>query len=250
MKVVRIGPVRLQSPFAIARSSSEAPSKSGIHVDTLMSRRLLMVTAQAALFGLICVACNTKGNEARKRIAPDYDKDTGKLTLLKYDSNGNGVVDTWCYMDGVRVVRIEIDTDENGSIDRWEYYNADSKLEKIAFSRANDGKPDAWAYPGPDGTMERIESSTRRDGKISRIEHYSKGVLVSADEDTDGDGRMDKWETYAGDRLASVAFDTTHRGTPDRRLIYNADGSARVEVDTVGNGRFVAVNSGTLPSPR
>ena len=27
--------------------------------------------------------------------------------LLKYDSNGNGKVDTWSYMDGARIVRIE-----------------------------------------------------------------------------------------------------------------------------------------------
>ena len=217
----------------------------------MVSQRPLAATAGAVLIGLICVACDIRVNEASKRIAPEYDKATGKLILLKYDSNGNGVVDTWSYMDGTRIVRIEIDQDENGTIDRWEYYSPDSKLEKIGFSRSNDGRQDAWSHPGPDGTIERIESSTRRDGKISRIEHYSKGLLVSAEEDSDGDGRMDKWETYAGDRLAWVAFDMTHRGTPDRRLIYNADGSVRVEVDTAGNGRFVGVNDkGTPANPR
>ena len=57
-----------------------------------------------------------------ERIEPVYDPKTGKLQLLKYDSNGNGAIDTWSYMDGARAVRIDIDSDEDGKIDRWEYY--------------------------------------------------------------------------------------------------------------------------------
>src|SRR6476469_4456453 len=63
------------------------------------------------------VGCTKSTAQAGKRITPEYDQATGKLKLLKYDSNGNGVVDTWSYMDGPRVVRIEIDTDEDGRID-------------------------------------------------------------------------------------------------------------------------------------
>src|SRR5262249_34523061 len=203
------------------------------------SRAALVMLIAAAAVG--AAACDRASVEAKKRIAPEYDKKTGKLTLLKYDSNGNGKIDTWSYMDGARVVRIEIDKDENGTIDRWEYYGADQKLEKTGFSRANDGKEDAWSYAGPDGSVERIEISTRRDGKVSRIERFRNNVLVSAEEDGDGDGRMDKWETYDRNRLASVAFDTTGRGTPDRRLIYGTDGSARVAVGHDGTGHFVAV---------
>jgi len=203
---------------------------------------------QAALIGSILVvaqfaaACDRAGDEARKRMSAEYDKATGKLSLLKYDSDGNGKVDTWSYMDGPRVVRIEIDKNEDGKIDRWEYYDANQKLERIGTSRAQDGKEDSWSYLGDDGTIARIDVSTKHDGKITRVEHYQKDVLVSAEEDGDGDGKMDKWETYDGERLASIAFDTTHRGTPDRRLIYGADGTARLEVDAKGTGQFVTVN--------
>jgi len=203
---------------------------------------------QAALIGSILVVaqisagCDRAGDEARKRMSAEYDKATGKLSLLKYDSDGNGKVDTWSYMDGPRVVRIEIDKNEDGKIDRWEYYDANQKLEKIGTSRAQDGKEDSWSYLGDDGTIARIDVSTKHDGKITRVEHYQKDVLVSAEEDGDGDGKMDKWETYDGERLASIAFDTTHRGTPDRRLIYGADGTARLEVDAKGTGQFVTVN--------
>jgi hypothetical protein len=208
-----------------------------------MKRRNLMNLLQVLAVALLAVSCGRDGAEARKRITPEYDKKTGRLALLKYDANGNGVVDTWSYMDGARVVRIEIDKDEDGKIDRWEYYGPDQKLAKVGFSRQNDGKEDAWSYPRPDGSIGRIEISTARDGKVTRIEHYQQNALVSAEEDSDGDGRMDKWERYDGARLTSVAFDTQHRGTPDRRLIYGADGSVRVETDAKGDGTFAPVSA-------
>src|SRR4051812_46413115 len=190
---------------------------------------------------LVVGGCDRKAAEARTRMSPEYDKTTGKLKLLKYDSDGNGVVDTWSYMDGARIVRIEIDKNEDGKVDRWEYYDANQKLEKIGTSRNGDGKEDSWSYPAADGSITRVDISLKHDGKVSRVEHYDKGVLVSAEEDGDGDGRMDKWEIYEGDHLSSIAFDTTHRGTPDRRLIYGAKGAARLEVDPKGTGHFVPV---------
>jgi hypothetical protein len=160
-----------------------------------------------------------------KQIQADYDQQTGRLRQLIYDSNKNGKPDSFSYMDGTRVLRVEIDKDEDGKIDRWEYYGADNKLEKVGLSRANDGKVDQWAYQGPDGTVARIDSSTKRDGKVSRTEFYEKGALVRTEEDTDGNGAIDKWETYSDGILASVAFDTEKTGRPTRRLVYGKDGS-------------------------
>lgn len=200
------------------------------------------IASGAFLFFALVLSASCRSQEP-SNIEPVYDKLTGKLQLLKYDSNRNGNVDTWSYMDGTRVIRIEIDSDEDGRIDRWEYYGADQKLERTGTSRANDGKEDAWLYPGPDGAIVRIDVSTRRDGKVTRTEYYEKGALVRAEEDSDEDGKIDKWETYEGGRLAAVAFDTVHRGAPDRRLIYGTDGSARLEVDPNGSGRFIAVNA-------
>src|SRR5436190_14785296 len=136
-------------------------------------------------------ACGSASDETKKRIEPVYDKKTGRLTLLKYDSNANGTVDTWSYMEGARVVRIEIDKDEDGKIDRWEYYTPEQKLEKIGLSREKDGREDEWMYSRPDGSVERIEISTRRDGKVTRIERYEHDAMISAEEDTDGDGAFD-----------------------------------------------------------
>src|ERR1700722_17543982 len=115
----------------------------------------------------LTLACDNGEADAKKRIEPVYDKETGKLQLLKYDAKGDGKVDTWSYMDGARIVRIEIDKDGDGKIDRWEYYGPDQKLEKIGVSRANDGKPDTWSYLGPDGSVARIEIATEKTGKVT-----------------------------------------------------------------------------------
>src|ERR1700722_7992697 len=102
-----------------------------------MRLRPTAVSSAVLALTLVLAACGDRGGN---RIEPVYDKQTGELQLLKYDSDGDGKVDTWSYMDGTRVLRIEIDKDEDGKIDRWEYYGADQKLEKIGTSRANDGK--------------------------------------------------------------------------------------------------------------
>ncbi|MGB7218273.1 MAG: hypothetical protein WBD07_05650 [Vicinamibacterales bacterium] len=164
-----------------------------------------MKGAAFVMVALSAAACGGASAGA-SRIAPEYDKKTGQLQLLKYDANGNGKVDTWSYMQGVRILRIEIDNDEDGKMDRWEYYDAGQKLERVGLS-------------------------TRGDGKAMRTEWYELDRLKRAEEDTDADGRTDKWETYESGHLTAVAFDAMHRGTPDRRLVYGPDGSVRVEVD-------------------
>ena len=171
--------------------------------------------------------------DANRQIEATYDV-TGKLRLLTYDSNGNGKPDTWSYMDGARIVRVEIDKDEDGAIDRWEYYDANQRLERVGTSRANDGNVDTWTYPAADadGTTSRVELSTKRDGRVTRTEFYEGGVLARAQEDTDGNGAVDKWETYANGVVSSVAFDTEGTGHPTRRLAYGANGQV-IRVETV-----------------
>ena len=110
---------------------------------------------RALLFCALAFGAGCRSPEP-SNIEPVYDKLTGKLQLLKYDSNADGRVDTWSYMDGTRVLRIEIDTDEDGKLDRWEYYDANQKIEKTGVSRVNDGKEDAWEYAGPDGAIRTI----------------------------------------------------------------------------------------------
>jgi hypothetical protein len=184
----------------------------------------------AAVFlasGLILASCGAPPVPlSDATIQPVYDPATGRLQQLRFDSDKNGTVDTVSYMDGTRLIRIEVDKDEDGRVERWEYYGPERRLEKVGFSRADDGKEDAWSFSGPDGSVVRVDISTERDGRVTRTEHYQNGVLTQAEDDDDRDGRPDRWETYDGGRLSSVAFDTIHRGTPDRRVLYGPDGAA------------------------
>ena len=188
---------------------------------------------------IVAAGCKHSADSSEKRIEPIYDRVTGRLQLVKYDSDGDGKTDIWTYMDGPRVVRTEADTNQDGKVDRWQYYGPDKKVDKIGLSTKNDGVEDRWAYLAADGTTTtRIESASGGSGKVSRVEYLEQGVVVRVEEDTDGDGRVDKWETYDGPRLAVVGFDTLHRGAPDRRLVYGADGTVRIEIDTRGDGHF------------
>ena len=191
-----------------------------------MTSSRLLYSAFLAVF--VLTGCNKPAEN--KQIEPVYDKQTGKLQVLKYDRDKNGTAETISHMDGTRILRIEIDENEDGTVDRWEHYDAGQKLVKVGTSRAANGKEDSWSYPGADGSVAKVEISSAGDGKVTRTEYYEKSAIVRAEEDGDGDGVLDKWETYSGGgQLASVAFDTAHRGTPDRRLVYGAGGAARVE---------------------
>jgi hypothetical protein len=195
-------------------------------VQTVFSGLKTAVLGAAGL--LFYVACGGSGPPST--LTPEYDPKTGRLVRLRYDTNANGKVEIWSYMDGARITRIDIDKNEDGLVERWEHYGPPGNtLIKVGFSRAQDGIEDAWGYPGPDGTVARIEVATRRDGRVNRVEFYEKDVMVRVEEDTDGDGKPDKWERFDGGRLASVDLDTTKSGTPNRRLIHLPDGTTKLE---------------------
>jgi hypothetical protein len=199
---------------------------------TKRSSILHAVTPLAAI--ILAVGCSTQ-SATKADVSAVYDEQTGKLHQLKYDANKNGRADAIGYMDGTRVLRVEIDRDEDGKVERWEYYGADQQLEKVGLSRASDGVVDQWAYRGPDGTVTKVEQSIKRDGKVQRTEFYEKGQLIAVEEDADDNGAVDKWETYSGGALASVALDTNGTGYPTRRLVYAHDGSVRVVTGAAAN---------------
>jgi hypothetical protein len=194
-------------------------------------------------FLLVFVSGCSNGDSERDRaaITPAYDR-TGKLKALAYDSNHNGVADTWTDMDGARPVQTRIDSNEDGRLDRWEYYDEKSNLVKVGFSRSDDGKANAWAFAGPDGGIERIEMSSAADEtKIDRRERHDDSGIAAAEEDTNHDGSPDKWETYASGRLQTAAFDENADGKPDRRLTYTDGLLVTIESHPDAAGTFTRV---------
>jgi hypothetical protein len=196
------------------------------------------ISRLSVLLLLLTAACSHPERERDTQgIKPTYDRATGKLKELTYDSNHDGRIDTWTEMDGNRPVLTRIDRNGDGKIDRWEYYDETGKLLKVGFSRKDTGKPDAWAF-GAGDTLERVEiSSVGDEHKIDRWEHYTKGVIASAEEDANGDGILDKWETFENGEVKTISIDENHDGRADRRLTY-AEGvliSIETAPDALGN---------------
>lgn len=180
------------------------------------------VAIAAAFICGVTVGCNSS-DVAEKKIEAQYDDKSGRLSRLDYDANGNGKPDTWAFMDGMQIIKLEADENEDGKVDRWEC---------TAFQCKGRGKP----------APERIDRATRLDGRVSRREFFEQGRLARIEEDTDADGSTDKWSTYAGGTLATLSMDTQRRGKPDRRLIYRPDGTLdRIETDSAGTGNFQPV---------
>jgi YD repeat-containing protein len=181
-------------------------------------------------------------------VRPTYDE-SGALTKLEADSDHDGLIDMWAYMDGPRVVRVEVDENGDGTVDRWEYHRQlpDDAAPKAEGSSAPPKMPRpvklvqlrGGGLESPDKTIERIERATHADGVVSRWEYFENGFLVRIEADMNGDGKIDKWETYNDGHLAMLTLDTLHRGTPDRRLVYRPDGQLdRIEIDPSGTGMF------------
>ena len=190
---------------------------------------------------------NADRSGAAAAIAPTYDRTTGKLTQLSYDSNHDGRADTWTDMDGTRPLRSRIDQNGDGKVDRWEEYDRTGALVKVGFSRKNDGHADAWVSVSAENAIQRIEmSSTGDERRIDRWEYYDvshvgagqQGVLIRVEEDTAGDGKVHKWETFRDGALETVAFDEDGDGKPDRRLTYHGVALAVIESQPDASGRF------------
>jgi len=201
----------------------------------------------ACTCALLVAACS--GTPAGEKPVAEHDQTTGHLSKIALDANKNGKNDTVSYMDGTRIIRVELDLDENGKTERWDFYRPDGTLEKVGFASRNDGVMDSQAFYATGHVLDRIEISTKRDGRFDRTEFYENSVLVRSQDDVNGDGRPDKWDSYtprpdhaAGEpayAISSSAFDDSGSGHPERRFIYGPKGSvARVEFDRDGTGQW------------
>ena len=119
-----------------------------------------------------------------------YDEKTGKLSRITADFNKNGVIDTWTFMDGTKIVHSERDRDEDGRVDYWEYNLPDGKggLEHTEEDTNGDGRPDKWDYYR-NGLLYQVEWDTNHDGVRDRRWTYSpQGQLLTMETEPDGRG--------------------------------------------------------------
>src|SRR4051812_48855151 len=115
-----------------------------------------------AAFAVAALSAACSPRPATDTTRAEYDPSTGHLRRLEFDANKDGKNDTVSYMDGTRIIRIELDLDENGKVERWDFYGADGKLDRVGFASRNDGVMDSQAFYGTAGALQRIEISTKR----------------------------------------------------------------------------------------
>ena len=225
--------------------------------DTSSGRCIRATTCVAAL--LVAAACSRQPAGAKTVV--EYDPATGHLHKLAFDSNHNGTNDTVSYMDGTRILHVDLDLDENGKVERSDVYKPDGTIDYVGIASKDDGVIDSKVYYAPrlrsgqgaGMVMQRIEISTKRDGKFDRTEFYENvggsAVLVRSADDIDGDGKPDKWDVYTprpnhaanepAYAITATEFDDSKSGHPERRFIYGPKGNvARVEVDPQGIGAW------------
>lgn len=192
--------------------------------------------------GLLGAACGTRPDAGGVAVQATYDKGTGKLSTLTADTNHDGKIDTWTYMDGAVPLRTEQDLDGDGRIERWEYTRPDGSNAQIAVSRRATGQPDMWTYLDEKGTTTRVETASAdavqagQKARVDRTEYYEAGRLVRVEEDTDGDGKVDKWEAHDGPAVLWLELDTDKNGTPDERITFGPAGQV-VRRDKIEKGR-------------
>ena len=93
-------------------------------------------------------------HEFDPRVRRFYDPSTGRLTLIMFDVNDDMKFDTWAYMDGEQLKKMDIDTNADGIIDRREYYVAGGQVQRIEYLAA---------------------------GRVFRTEFYESNALVRVD---------------------------------------------------------------------
>ena len=67
------------------------------------------------------------------RVQRTYEAGTGNLTMVAFAADGSVRIDHWAYMDGERLLRLDIDDNHDGRVDRREYYGPGERLERTEY---------------------------------------------------------------------------------------------------------------------
>ena len=100
-------------------------------------------------------------DESDPRVRKEFDPQTGELTLVAFDSDGNLRIDTWSYMKGDRLIRMEVDADEDGAIDSRSFYSPGEVLDRTEYVDST-GRLIRTEY-FKDGSAVRSEAAARRE---------------------------------------------------------------------------------------
>jgi len=97
--------------------------------DRLGFALLISCALGAATAGFVEWRVHGPYGERDSRVWRSVDPGTGQ-TVIAFNTKGLGPPDTWCFLNGTQLVRMEFDENADGIIDRWEYYGSDGMLDR------------------------------------------------------------------------------------------------------------------------
>jgi hypothetical protein len=115
--------------------------------------------------------------------------------VLTTDTNADGKLDGWTYIENGRIERQEIDVNFDGRIDSVFIYGSSGQVREEILDTNYDGKMDNWRlYENGELTVDSLDSNM--DGMIDLWIHVVKGKIMQIEKDTDGDGKPDTTTGY------------------------------------------------------
>ena len=130
---VRLAGVARPVPASIQRVRGERALRRRRRAFTAI---LVVGLAGAVVSG--AVAYRTGGPRGERaasdpRVQRTYDSGTGRVTMVAFAADGSVRIDHWAYMDGERLLRLDIDDNHDGRVDRREYYGPGERLERTEY---------------------------------------------------------------------------------------------------------------------
>ena len=118
--------------------------------DRLGFALLVICTLGAATIGFVEWRVHGPYGAGDSRVWRSVDPSTGQ-TVIAFNAKGFGAPDTWCFLNGTQLVRMEFDENADGIIDRWEYYGSDGTLDRT-YERDPSGSRVLMSAVAIDGT--------------------------------------------------------------------------------------------------
>lgn len=118
--------------------------------------------------------------------------------VLEYDTNKDGKIDRWVYVQNGFVYKVEIDVNYDGKIDSiYIYVNSDKGpiLQRIELDTDYDGVFDDFVYY-ENGKMVKEEIDSNNDGKVDIWIYIADGYIYKVEKDLNFDGKIDEVINY------------------------------------------------------
>ena len=115
--------------------------------------------------------------------------------VVTSDINRDGKPDSWTYINGGDVDRMELDINFDGKIDSVYIYDGKGKVKEEILDTNYDGRMDNWRFY-KNGSLEEDEIDSDFNGTVDVWVYVNRKRIYRIEKDTTGDGKPDTIEQY------------------------------------------------------